>query len=129
MIEEQDMQQLKESQPPKPVSAKQVIEIFGCETTKIPTEATVDHHMMLEEIKELDSEIKVMEERKQFLKDKICSDMLTSDTLIDDSGIVIATWKRVETKRFDSTKFKKDMPELADKYTATKETRQFLIKR
>ena len=67
---------------------------------------------------ELDAEIAAIEEEiKQEMGDK--------ETLI--AGSFKITWKAVTSSRFDSSAFKKAMPELAAQYTKTTTTRRFTV--
>mgnify|MGYP003290153910 FL=1 len=67
---------------------------------------------------ELDAEIIAIEEEiKQEMGDK--------ETLT--VGAFKITWKAITSSRFDSTAFKKAMPELAAQFTKTTTTRRFSI--
>lgn len=67
---------------------------------------------------ELDAEIASIEEEiKQAMGDK--------ETMI--AGAFKITWKAVTSSRFDSSAFKKAMPELAAQFTKTTTTRRFSI--
>lgn len=67
---------------------------------------------------ELDAEIAIIEEAiKQEMGDK--------ETLT--AGAFKITWKAITSSRFDSTAFKKAMPELAAQFTKTTTIRRFSI--
>ena len=121
-------QQQIDELPAEPMSMRQVVEVFGHQTTGKPTVTNDDISAHLREIKELDAEMKIMEQRKQFLKDKIGSYMLTSDALITADGSIIATWKCISSNKFDLKSFRVEQPELTEQYMQVRESRQFLVK-
>ena len=58
------------------------------------------------------------------IEDAIKAEMTAREMMIDVYKI---RWTRVKSNRFDSTAFRKAMPELAEKFMKTTETRRFSI--
>ena len=58
------------------------------------------------------------------IEDAIKAEMTAEEMMIDVYKI---RWTRVKSNRFDSTAFRKAMPELAEKFMKTTETRRFSI--
>ncbi len=127
MIE--DDEQSQRVDPPVPTSMKQVIEVFGTQSSDEPVEADLGARGCIREIKELEREIKCLEERKQWLKDRLAVKMMNHAYMVNpDDGEVIITWKTSTARRFNQARFKKENPKLLDEYMDEREYRTFLIK-
>ena len=61
------------------------------------------------------------------IEDAIKAEMTARETEEMMIDVYKIRWTRVKSNRFDSTAFKKAMPELAEKFTKTTETRRFSI--
>ena len=61
------------------------------------------------------------------IEDAIKAEMTARETDEMMIDVYKIRWTRVKSNRFDSTAFKKAMPELAEKFTRTTETRRFSI--
>lgn len=74
--------------------------------------------------------LKKLEEQESTLRDAIVSYIGQNDTLIDVDGSVLATFKSAKpSKKFDSDTFKKEMPEVYERYSKVVDgSRRFLIK-
>jgi putative phage-type endonuclease len=79
------------------------------------------------ELVKVKGDIKALEEREDKLKQTLQLSMKEKDTLIDSSGVVLATWKNSETKRLDQKLLKASGIDLSSYYT-TSSSRRFLIK-
>jgi predicted phage-related endonuclease len=79
------------------------------------------------ELVKVKGELKVLEEKEDKLKQRLQLIMKEKDTLIDLSGVVLATWKNSETKRLDQKLLKASGIDLSSYYT-TSSSRRFLIK-
>lgn len=71
-------------------------------------------------------DIKRLESEQESLKIDLMLAMGGAAILQDAFGINVATWKGVETNRFDSVSFKKSHPDLYKKFVKTTHTRRFL---
>ena len=69
---------------------------------------------------ELDAEITAIE-------DAIKAEMTARDTEEMTCGCFKVRWTTVNSSRFDSTGFKKAMPELYERFTKTSTTRRFTV--
>lgn len=114
--------------PPEPITmedATRLWEITQSDNIKVAeepiNEAIHEFNKLKLQRDELDSKI----EKKKL---EICSFMQDSVQLNDMNGNVLATWKMQDTNRFDAQKFKKDYPELFEKYTKQTQSRTFRIK-
>lgn len=81
----------------------------------------------IEELKELEALIKEAEAEVEALKDEIKAEMLKQNTEEMNVGRYIVRWKNVVSNRFDSTSFKKVMPEVYKMYTKPTESMRFSI--
>ena len=61
------------------------------------------------------------------IEDQIKAVMLENDTEEMQVDIFKIRWTKVTSKRFDTTSFKKAMPDLAEKFTKPSESRRFSI--
>ena len=61
------------------------------------------------------------------LEDKIKAEMTTRNTEELTVDVFKIRWTTVQSSRFDTTAFKKAMPELAEQYTRQTSTRRFSI--
>ena len=78
-----------------------------------------------EELKELKAMREELDAEIAAIEDEIKMEMGDKETLI--AGCFKITWKAITSSRFDSTAFKKAMPELAAQFTKTTTTRRFTI--
>ena len=78
-----------------------------------------------EELKELKAMREELDAEIAAIEDEIKREMGDKETLI--AGAFKITWKAITSSRFDSTAFKKAMPELAAQFTKTTTTRRFTI--
>jgi predicted phage-related endonuclease len=81
----------------------------------------------IEQIKELEALIKEAEAEAEALKDEIKEEMMERNTEEMPVGKYIVRWTDVLSNRFDSTAFKKVMPELYKAYTKQTASRRFTI--
>ena len=84
----------------------------------------IDIHNELVKVK---GDTKALEVKEDKLKQALQLIMKEKDTLIDSSGVVLATWKNYETKRLDQKLLKASGIDLSSYYT-TSSSRRFLIK-
>ena len=81
----------------------------------------------IEALKELESLIEEAKAEAETLRDEIKSEMLNRDTEEMEAGQYIVRWTSVLTQRFDTTAFKKVMPEVYKEYTKQVSSRRFSI--
>ena len=75
--------------------------------------------------KRREKEAKEQAEQAGFAVKKAMGDQTA---LADEFGTVLATWNPRPSSRFDTTRFRKEHPELAEQYTKKSQTRTFNIK-
>ena len=78
----------------------------------------------LRDLEELIEEAKVEAEA---LRDEIKAEMLSRNTEEMEAGTYIVRWTSVLSQRFDTTSFKKVMPDLYKEYTKQVSSRRFTI--
>ena len=78
-----------------------------------------------EELKELKAMQEELAAEISAIEDEIKAAMGDQEQII--AGAFKITWKAVTSSRFDSSAFKKAMPELAAQYTKTTTTRRFTV--
>jgi predicted phage-related endonuclease len=81
----------------------------------------------IEALKELEELIEEAKEEAEKLKDEIKIEMFKRNTDEMTVGKYIVRWTEVLSNRFDSTAFKKVMPELYKAYTKQSASRRFSI--
>ena len=79
------------------------------------------------EYKELKAFAEQIADEIAALEDKIKAEMTTSNTEELTVDVFKIRWTTVQSSRFDTTAFKKAMPELAEQYTRQTSTRRFSI--
>ena len=83
----------------------------------------------IEQLKELEELIAEAQAEAEALKDEIKAEMLKQDKEEMEVGTFIVRWTTVLSNRFDSTAFKKVMPEVYKAYTKQVTSRKFTISR
>ena len=81
----------------------------------------------IEALKDLESLIEEAKAEAEALRDEIKSEMLNRNTEELEAGQYIVRWTSVLTQRFDTTAFKKVMPEIYKEYTKQVSSRRFSI--
>jgi predicted phage-related endonuclease len=89
--------------------------------------STVDMEAKIEQLKELEALIEEAKAEVETLKDEIKEEMLNRNTEEMVVGKHIVRWTSVLSNRFDSTAFKRVMPEVYKAYTKQTESRRFTI--
>ena len=79
------------------------------------------------EYKELKAFAEQIADEIAALEDKIKAEMTTRNTEELTVDVFKIRWTTVPSSRFDTTAFKKAMPELAEQYTRQTSTRRFYI--
>ena len=89
--------------------------------------STVEITSKIEALKDLESLIEEAKSEAEALRDEIKAEMLSRNTEEMEVGQYIVRWTSVLTQRFDSTAFKKVMPDVYKEYTKQVSSRRFSI--
>ena len=89
--------------------------------------STVDIVSKIEELEELEKLIEEAKAEAEALRDEIKAEMLKQNTEELEAGKYIVRWTNTLSNRFDSTAFKKVMPEVYKAYTKQVSSRRFSI--
>ena len=89
--------------------------------------STIEITSKIEALKDLESLIEEAKAEAEALRDEIKSEMLNRDTEELEAGQYIVRWTPVLTQRFDTTAFKKVMPDVYKAYTKQVSSRRFSI--
>ena len=88
---------------------------------------TVEITSKIEALKDMESLIEAAKAEAEAHRDEIKTEMLNRDTEALEAGQYIVRWTSVLTQRFDTTAFKKVMPEVYKEYTKQVSSRRFSI--
>lgn len=89
--------------------------------------STVEIASKIESLKDLETLIEEAKAEAEALRDEIKAEMLSRNTEEMEAGQYIVRWTSVLTQRFDTTAFKKVMPEVYKEYTKQVSSRRFSI--
>ena len=89
--------------------------------------STNDLVMKVEKLKELEELLEEVKAEAESVRDEIKQEMLTQDTEELEAGQYIIRWTSVLTTRFDTTAFKKVLPDVYKAYTKQITSRRFSI--
>ena len=89
--------------------------------------STIEITSKIEALKDLESLIEEAKAEAEALRDEIKTEMLNRDTEELEAGQYIVRWTSVLTQRFDTTAFKKVMPDVYRAYTKQVSSRRFSI--
>ena len=89
--------------------------------------STVEITSKIEALKDLESLIEEAKAEAEALRDEIKTEMLNRDTEELEAGQYIVRWTAVLTQRFDTTAFKKVMPEVYKDFIKQIASRRFSI--
>ena len=89
--------------------------------------STNDLVMKVEKSKELEELLEEVKTEAESVRDEIKQEMLTQDTEELEAGQYIIRWTSVLTNRFDTTAFKKVLPDVYKAYTKQVASRRFTI--
>lgn len=81
----------------------------------------------IEALKELEALIEEAKAEAETLRDEIKTEMLNRNTEEMEAGQYIVRWTPVLSQRFDSTAFKKVMPDIYKSFTKQTASRRFSI--
>jgi len=89
--------------------------------------STVEITSKIDALKDLENLIEEAKAEAEALRDEIKAEMLSRNTEEMEAGQYIVRWTSVLTQRFDTTAFKKVMPEVYKEYTKQVSSRRFSI--
>ena len=89
--------------------------------------STIEITSKIEALKDIESLIEEAKGEAEALRDEIKTEMLNRDTEELEAGQYIVRWTSVLTQRFDTTAFKKVMPDVYKAYTKQVSSRRFSI--
>ena len=89
--------------------------------------STIEITSKIEALKDLESLIEEAKAEAEALRDEIKTEMLNRDIEELEAGKYIVRWTSVLTQRFDTTAFKKVMPDVYKAYTKQVSSRRFSI--
>lgn len=89
--------------------------------------STIEITSKIEALKDLESLIEEAKAEAEALRDEIKTEMLNRETEELEAGQYIVRWTSVLTQRFDTTAFKKVMPDVYKAYTKQVSSRRFSI--
>ncbi len=89
--------------------------------------STTEITTKIEALREMEELIAEANAEAEAIRDEIKAEMLNRDTEELAAGQYIVRWTSVLTQRFDSTAFKKVMPEVYKAYTKQTASRRFSI--
>ena len=89
--------------------------------------STIEITSKIEALKELEALIEEAKAEAEALRDKIKTEMLNRNTEEMEAGQYIVRWTPVLSQRFDSTAFKKVMPDIYKSFTKQVSSRRFSI--
>ena len=89
--------------------------------------STVEITSKIDALKDLETLIEEAKAEAEALRDEIKAEMLSRNTEEMEAGQYIVRWTSVLTQRFDTTAFKKVMPDVYKEYTKQVSSRRFTI--
>ena len=89
--------------------------------------STIEIQSKIESLRDLEDLIEEAKAEAEALRDEIKAEMLNRDTEELTAGQYIVRWTSVLSQRFDTTAFKKVMPEVYKAYTKQVSSRRFTI--
>ena len=89
--------------------------------------STIEITSKIEALKELEALIEEAKAETEALRDEIKTEMLNRNTEEMEAGQYIVRWTPVLSQRFDSTAFKKVMPDIYKSFTKQVSSRRFSI--
>ena len=89
--------------------------------------STIELTAQIESLRALEELIEEAKAEAETLRDAIKQEMLNRDTEELSAGQYIVRWTSVLSQRFDTTAFKKVMPEVYKAYTKQVSSRRFTI--
>ena len=89
--------------------------------------STVEITSKIDALKDLETLIEEAKAEAEALRDEIKAEMLSRDTEEMEAGQYIVRWTSVLTQRFDTTAFKKVMPDVYKSFIKQTASRRFSI--
>ena len=83
--------------------------------------------MKVEQLKELENLLEEVKVEAEAIRDEIKQEMMARETEELEAGKYIVRWTSILSNRFDTTEFKKVMPDVYKAYTKQISSRRFSI--
>jgi predicted phage-related endonuclease len=114
---------VEKEMPPPASSVKEVNSLVKdiIDESTIADEVTL---VLVEQRKTIQDQIKALQAQDDMVKTQIASVLNDKTTLVTNKGERLVTWKPSITKRFDTTKFKGDMPDIYKEYIKESQIRR-----
>lgn len=113
--------------PPRPINSEDARSLYKASLEKdvVANDEIIEKVNSLKDVK---SKIKSLQDEEEKLKTNIFNHMQDATKLVDAYGNLIATWGIQKRNDFETTKFKKENPELYRQYIKNNETRTFRMR-
>lgn len=114
------------NQKPAPVNGEDMLILYPESSDNSVTEATAENYekyAKLLQVRSRKDELSVMEE---YLKSYFKDHLKDSERMVR-SGQTLVSWKSTESNRFDTSRFKKQHPDLYKKFVKSVSTRRFTV--
>lgn len=103
--------------PPEPINNSDVLLKYRKAKIDSKIKINPDIHMKVIELKLNKEDIYDLNKKNKILEEDIKSYMKDNDTLVNDSGIILVTWKNQSPRiTFDHKRLQAEMPDIYDKY-------------
>lgn len=119
---------VKHNVPPEALTYEEATRKFKYSeytTASIATDEIINH---VSDIKHIKEQKKILNEKEDLLKAKICECIGESNKLVSQDNSILATWNQATANRFDNDRFKREHPDLYSKYIKSSTYRTLLIK-
>jgi putative phage-type endonuclease len=116
------------SKTPPELSTINDARLYYSSSSESKVVASNDDLMLIDNIKDIDSKLKELSDKKNEFKRKLMCKMRDSDELVSESGITMCTWKNQSSNRIDSNKIKEINPEIYNSCLKTTNSRVFRVK-
>lgn len=114
--------------PPQPINSADALKLYKNAVPDSSKVADREVESYINEIREAKQQIKALEEKCKSRSTDLFNFMKESETLVDESGNSLATWRQQTYNRFDSQIFKIEHSELYNKYIKQTNNRVLRLK-
>lgn len=114
--------------PPDPLSGLDALARWpAADAARKPVVCPVELYPVLDELHQIAEKEKALESDKDRAQAAIKSVLQDADTLVDDKGVTLATWRNFEAERLDAKRLRAERPEVAAEYLKASQTRRFVL--
>lgn len=111
---------------PDPINGEDALLLYPESGSHLTSEASPKDYELYQELKSIRQRKTDLEKMEESLATKLKCSMEEAERLVL-SGRTLISWKTVESKRFDSTTFREEHPELYRNFRKTTQTRPFKV--